>query len=167
MKKQLRSKAIILIIASMWSHHGHAKDRIESLLFNKAQVQTIAMAPGLGSVVIFPCPLADVFVGRAEDVTAKINPNDKRILFLNLKSSTSESTNLIARCEQQRKPFVFDVIPSRGRHQDVLEIASAYGGAGFHRAELIEDSKTLSIKSSHRIEIKKPILIESGNLGDQ
>ncbi|MGE3760574.1 MAG: hypothetical protein AB7H97_22610, partial [Pseudobdellovibrionaceae bacterium] len=102
-------------------------ERIQATRFDRSQVKRIYLSPGLGSIVLFPCALIEVFVGRSDDLKVQISPNDKKTLFLNLKLNASLPTNLIAKCEPERNVFVFDVIPDRAKHQDVVEIRSFFG----------------------------------------
>lgn len=125
--------------------------RIVALRFDRGSVQTIYLAPGMGSLVTFPCALKEVMVGRSEDLKAQISPNDKKSLLLNLKLNTSLPTNLIARCEPSGN-YVFDVIPSKSKHQDVVEIKSSFGGAQ------LPEQKEVSVKESesHKVVVMKP-----------
>lgn len=136
-------------------------DRIQALRFDRGSVKLIHLAPGLGSILLFPCALSEVFVGRGEDLKAQISPNDKKSLFLNLKLNSSLPTNLIARCEGERPVFVFDVIPSKSLHQDVVEIRSSFGGpsvVGLSPIQTSQDSPKRNI-----IVLKKPVQVKSGD----
>lgn len=102
-------------------------DRIQSFRFDRSQVKQIYLAPGLGTKIMFPCALAEAFAGRNDDLKTQISPNDKKVLYLNLKLNNSYPTNLIVSCETEKTPYVFDVIPSKTRHQDIIEIKSGFG----------------------------------------
>lgn len=137
-----------------------AQERIQSMRFDKSQVQRIYLAPGLGSIVLFPCGLQEVFIGRGEDLKAQISPNDKRTLFLNLKLNSSLPTNVIVKCNPEKSIFVFDVIPSRTRHQDLVEIRSSYGRPNLINGQRLERvSQTTTV---NRLIVKAPVLIENG-----
>lgn len=135
-------------------------ERIQSTRFDRSQVKRIFLAPGLGSIILFPCALVETFVGRSEDLKAQISPNDKKTLFLNLKLNSSLPTNLIARCEADKTVFVFDVIPSQVKHQDVVEIRNYYGRP--QMTDLSEASKTHYI-SKRRLVVKEPELMDKGS----
>lgn len=154
MKKLLLVSNLIMLV----SVASAQIDRIQSARFDRSQTKRIYLAPGLGSIVLFPCALSEVFVGRSEDLKVQISPNDKKTLFLNLKLNTSLPTNLIAKCEGERNVFVFDVIPSQSKHQDVFEIRSSYGSPGNN----VRASELINIKKSNRIVLKQPVLIENG-----
>jgi hypothetical protein len=126
-----------------------SSDRIQSLRFDKSQVQRIYLAPGLGSILIFPCGLQEVFVGRSDDLKAQVSPNDKKTLFLNLKLSTYQPTNLIAKCELERSIFIFDIIPSTTKHQDLVEIRSSFGSPRLQNAKLIQSSSVQATRDRY------------------
>jgi hypothetical protein len=135
-------------------------ERIQSLRFDRGVAEKVYLAPGLGSVIQFPCALQEVFVGRSEDVRAQISPTDKRTLFLNLKLNASLPTNIIAKCEAQKNVFVFDVIPSKLRHQDVVEIRSSFGGpVQKSMGSPFSKSQDQALK---KLVIKKPVLVSHG-----
>lgn len=150
----------LLFVISLFPVSAMAQERIQSMRFDKSQVQRIYLAPGLGSIVLFPCGLQEVFIGRGEDLKAQISPNDKRTLFLNLKLNSSLPTNVIVKCNPEKSIFVFDVIPSRTRHQDLVEIRSSYGRPNLINGQRLEQlSKT---KTVNRLIVKAPVLIENG-----
>ena len=144
--------------------NAEAPDRIQSMRFDKSQVQRIYLAPGLGSILLFPCGLQEVFIGRSEDLKAQISPNDKKALFLNLKLNSSLPTNVIVKCSPERSIFVFDIIPSKTRHQDLVEIRSSFGrpnnssfGSAMLKNEIVKKPATIN-----RFILKKPVLVENG-----
>lgn len=155
--KRLSSKISILLVVCQ---QVLPQNRIEALRFDRKEVKSIYLAPGLGSIVLFPCALMEVFVGRNEDLKVQISPNDKKSLFLNLKLNSSLPTNFIARCENERTVFVFDVIPSKAKHQDVVEIRSSFGMPSMQGLKPAEVS--LQKQPINRLVVKRPELIESG-----
>ncbi len=135
-------------------------ERIQSTRFDRSQVMRIYLAPGLGSLVLFPCALVEVFVGRGEDLKAQISPSDKKTLFLNLKLNSSLPTNMIAKCEPERNVFVFDVIPSKSQHQDLVDIRNVFGRPSMMGRKPTELSK--KDQSKGRLVLKSPVLIDKG-----
>ena len=135
-------------------------ERIQSTRFDRGQVKRIYLAPGLGSIIQFPCALVEVFVGRSEDLKAQISPSDKKTLFLNLKLNSSLPTNMIARCEAEKSVYVFDVIPSKTKHQDVVEIRSSFGGPG--AKDLVPFQVSGFPMRQKRVVIKKPKVVAKG-----
>lgn len=150
----------LLFAISLCSVPAIAQERIQSMRFDKSQVQRIYLAPGLGSIVLFPCGLQEVFIGRGEDLKAQISPNDKKTLFLNLKLNSSLPTNVIVKCSPEKSIFVFDVIPSRTRHQDLVEIRSSYGRPNLINGQHLEQVK--QTKTVNRLIVKAPVLMENG-----
>jgi len=130
--------------------------RIQATRFDRSQVMRIYLAPGLGSLVLFPCALIEVFVGRGEDLKAQISPSDKKTLFLNLKLNSSLPTNMIAKCEPERNVFVFDVIPSKTQHQDLVDIRNAFGGP------VIQGAKAIDPKPKNKVVLRAPVLMKAG-----
>lgn len=150
----------LLFVISLFSVSAMAQERIQSMRFDKSQVQRIYLAPGLGSIVLFPCGLQEVFIGRGEDLKAQISPNDKKTLFLNLKLNSSLPTNVIVKCSPEKSIFVFDVIPSRTRHQDLVEIRSSYGRPNLINGQRLE--QVSQTKTVNRLIVKAPVLMENG-----
>lgn len=150
----------LLFVISLVSLTARAQERIQSMRFDKSQVQRIYLAPGLGSIVLFPCGLQEVFIGRGEDLKAQISPNDKKTLFLNLKLNSSLPTNVIVKCSPEKSIFVFDVIPSRTRHQDLVEIRSSYGRPNLLNGQRLE--QVSQTKTVNRLIVKSPVLMQSG-----
>ena len=151
----------LLFVISLFTINAHA-DRIQSLRFDKSQVQRIYLSPGLGSIVLFPCALEEVFVGRTDDLKVQISPNDKKTLFMNLKLNSSLPTNVIVKCTTDRSIFVFDVIPSKIRHQDFVEIRSSFGRPNMVGSQSIQ--QITKVKSTQRLILKAPVLIENGDI---
>lgn len=133
--------------------------RIKSTRFDRGSVMTIYLAPGLGSLLMFPCSLEEVFVGRSDDVSSQISTVNKKNLYLNLRLNSSLPTNLIAKCEEEKNVFVLDIIPSKSNHQDLVDIRSAYG-----RAKSDEPLNESSRPSVRKIVKSKPVVIEKGPL---
>ncbi len=148
-------------------------ERVGSIIFNKGKIEKIYLASGLGSVLIFPCPVDEAFLGRSSEITVLTSPKTKRNILLSVKSSFSEATNLIVRCEEQTAPFVFDLVPSRARHQDVVHIRSSFGSPALSESDLklidssdfntsASDTKAPATPLKSAIIISKPALIAEG-----
>lgn len=153
-------KNLFCVISVLSSTVWAGMDRIQSVRVDKGQVQRIYLAPGLGSVVLFPCALQEVFIGRSEDLKAQISPNDKKTLFLNLKLNSSLPTNVIVKCSPENSIFVFDVIPNRNKHQDLVEIRSSYGRPNYQGDQrMVEDTQN---KTAGKVVVKAPVLIQKG-----
>ena len=153
-------KKLLFAISIFGVCSSSALDRIQALRFDRSSVQRIYLAPGLGSVLLFPCSLEEVFIGRSEDLRALISPNDKKTLFLNLKLNSSLPTNVIAKCAPERWVFVFDVIPNRIKHQDFVEIRGTFGRPKNQDTHLFVETKR--DESARRIVLKTPELVKEG-----
>jgi len=153
-------KNLLFVISLITLTANANPDRIQSMRFDKSQVQRIYLAPGLGSIVLFPCALQEVFIGRSEDLKAQISPNDKKTLFLNLKLNSSLPTNVIVKCNPEKSIFVFDVIPSRSRHQDLVEIRSSFGRPNMIGGQNIQ--QVTNTRTVNRLIVKTPVLVENG-----
>lgn len=152
-------KKILLSLSLLFSVNSEsATERIQAMRFDRGAVMKIYLAPGLGSLILFPCGLSEVFIGRSDDLLAQISTTDKKNLFLNLKLNASLPTNIIAKCDEERNVFVLDIIPSRNRHQDLIDIRSVFGQA--KRSDIVEFKKSSASKTS--VVIEKPVLLESG-----
>lgn len=152
-------KKLLLMISLFPAGAFAGLDRIQSMRIDRSMVHRIYLAPGLGSVVLFPCQLQEVFVGRSEDLKAQISPNDRRTMFLNLKLNSSLPTNVIVKCTPEKSIFVFDVIPSRSRHQDLVEIRSSFGRPNMAGGSLQQVTQT---KTINRLVVKAPVLVGKG-----
>ena len=153
MKKVLLSLSLLFFVNS-----EAATDRIQAMRFDRGKVMKIYLAPGLGSLILFPCGLSEVFIGRSDDLLAQISTTDKKNLFLNLKLNASLPTNIIAKCDEDKNVFILDVIPSRTRHQDLIDIRSVFGQA--KRSDISEVNDVPVLRNS--VVVEKPILLESG-----
>jgi hypothetical protein len=100
--------------------------RITSRLVDLGEVHKIFVAQGLAAVVQLPYPITEVKVGSPDDVHTQISKTLPSELTLILKKAGAPPTNLIVRCGL--RTFVFDLIPSRKTHQDLVRISGTYGG---------------------------------------
>jgi hypothetical protein len=91
-------------------------------------------------VIQLPYPVTEVKVGSPDDVQTQISKTLPSELTLILKRGGAQPTNLIARCGT--RTFVFDLIPSRNTHQDLVRISGAYG------APQLDDMGAVLIDSS-------------------
>jgi len=123
-----------------------APKRIQSIAFDKGETHRIFVVPGLASVIKFPCFGADALSGDESQVSVRFSPTTKKELQISMRSSFSRPTNLIVRCEGQSDHFVFDLIPSRSIHQDVLDVRIGYGRPDFVSENVPIAAKTIPKK---------------------
>lgn len=141
-----------------------APKRIQSIFLNRGEAYKINVVPGLATVIKLPCFGADAISGDESQVTVRFSPTTKKELQINMKSTFSRATNLIVRCEGQSTHLVFDLVPSRSVHQDILEVRQAFGNAAFEG----EQAEIKSIKPEsdkvQKIVISTPVLLDSNKL---
>lgn len=146
----MRLKKYLLISATIFAQHNYSLERIQSQSVDKGKVQKIYVAPGLATLMRFPCVIKEAVVGNSELVNAKVSEKDSQSVILSISAPQKTATNLIVRCVSTNAPFVFDVISSRKSHQDYMDISAGYGrpkvkGMNLH---LIDSSKSKSKKSN-------------------
>lgn len=145
--------------------------RIQSILFDKGEPHRIYLVPGLGTVIVFPCFVSDGFIGDESQATVRFSPTTKRNLLLSLKSTAVHATNLIVRCENQSSHFVFDIIPNRQTHQDVLEINSSFGRPEFITHLIMkedlnpQENREALIPGKKRLVVTEPQLVSQSGKG--
>jgi hypothetical protein len=113
--------------------------RIMETFADLGDVHRIFLAPGLASVLQLPYPVTEAKIGSPDQVQAVISKTLPSELTLTLKTSSAQPTNLIVRCGS--RTFVFDIIPSRRTHQDLIRISGAYGGPSSQGAVLLDSSR--------------------------
>jgi hypothetical protein len=161
LKKCLWNSGVLTAI--LFSEHNVSMERIQTQSVNKAKVSKVFVAPGLATLVRFPCVIKEAVVGNSKLVNAQISEKDAQTIILNIASSTKTATNLIVRCISQRSPFVFDVISSRSNHQDYLEVSSGYGRPNYKASDLklISSSGQAERGAQGAVEIKRKKLIKT------
>lgn len=122
--------------------------RISAAIYNLETVRQIYMTPGMATVIEIPGPVSEVIPGSPSDFTFFTSKQFEREVKLFLVNANAQPTNLIVR--SGKKKYVFDIVPSKTIHQDVVEGIGAYGGPALDAADavLIDSSdKTARTKS--------------------
>ena len=140
--------------------------RISEVDFDRGNVQPIYMEPGRQTLIDFPCHITRASVGSSKDIDVKITSTSNQELDLWLKEEASQSTNLIVRCDKD--VYVFDIIPSKIRHQDYIKIV----GSSAMASDLVSEFKIhpqtnrkLEGRSIPQfVERSKPVLVGKGEL---
>lgn len=101
------------------------KSRISVRLLDLGRVHPIYMMPRLATIIEIPGPVTGVRVGSPEDLQfiKPETPDNEVTLFL--RSSHSKPTNLIIRSGKRK--YVFDIVPSHTKHQDLIEVVGSVG----------------------------------------
>lgn len=133
-------------------------DRISRIQKDLTKVDRIYLAAGLVSVIELPQPIVEVRVGNPQAVKVQVSTVSPRELTIYLTQSAAPPTNLIVRTD--KRAFVFDVVPSRTNHQDVVRVTSGQIGST-HVAVL--ESRTLVPQTRTRT----PKAVIELNLGGQ
>lgn len=114
--------------------------RISSKIMDLGSVGRIYMVPGLATLIELPEAVTGVRLGNP-DLVQYYKPNSpNNEVTLVLKSELKTPTNLIIR--SGRKKYVFDIIPSKNIHQDLIEVISSVGSPS------LDDSKLEILYSS-------------------
>ncbi|RYZ70715.1 MAG: hypothetical protein EOP05_12895 [Proteobacteria bacterium] len=147
------SKAALLV--ALWPLMVSA-NRLSSENLDLGSVKKIYVGPGLISVIEFPEDTVEVRVGAPQVFKVVVSPANARELLVQVTNPQPFSTNLVVRTV--KRTFVFDLIPSTAKHQDLFRVAGAYGALSNNRAE-IEASGSFEVSPSRT---PKGKLVESG-----
>jgi len=122
---------IVLVFAgrTLFSKEHPASDgqppRIKDEVLNRYAVRKIYLSEGLVSVLEFRDEVLEVRAGNAEIVKVSFSGVNKKELTLRLLTQRLGPTNLIVRAG--RNQFVFDIIPSRKVHEDMIYVRGSVG----------------------------------------
>ena len=140
-------KIQILLISVLLVSTAQATKRVSAIEFNKETVTAIYTSPGLVTAVLFPCEIEEAISGNPAQIGAFVALTSKSQLNLYSKSSNSKSTNLLVRCKNQKDLYVFDLVPSKTNHQDVVKIDFSFGRPGNStRTWILKESSAVSSK---------------------
>lgn len=116
--------------------------RISSQIMDLGKAYPVYMVAGMATLVILPGPVTGIRTGNPDSIQYFRPDKPENEVTIVLKNQSAKPTNLILRSGQ--KIYVFDVVPSKSVHQDVLEVVGDFGGAQFNdtAAELLDSSET-------------------------
>ncbi|MGK5085093.1 hypothetical protein WDW37_17535, partial [Bdellovibrionota bacterium FG-1] len=128
--------------------------RISSQIMDLGRAYPVYMVAGMATLIILPGSVTGIRTGNPEAIQYFRPDKPENEVTVVLQNQAAKPTNLILR--SGKKIYVFDVVPSKNVHQDVLEVVGDYGGAGFvgfsggheERAELIDSSDSPKIPGS-------------------
>lgn len=145
---------VLLLASLVWAEPA----RISKINKSLNEVDRIYLAPGLVSVIEMPSPILEVRVGDPRSVRVMLSTVSPKEMTLSLGHSGASATNLIVRTD--RRAFVFDLLPSKTNHQDLVKVRG-----GFATATV--DSDALVAKTSLSVERKTSAehTVESVRLG--
>jgi hypothetical protein len=114
--------------------------RISSQIMDLGRAYPVYMVAGMATLVVLPGPVTGIRTGNPESIQYFRPDKPENEVTVVLQNQNAKPTNLILR--SGKKIYVFDVVPSKTVHQDVLEVVGDFGGAQLNdvRAELIDSS---------------------------
>jgi len=144
MDLQILTLAILIVLVfagrTLFSKEHPASDgqpsRIKDEVLNRYFVRKIHLSEGLVSVLEFRDEVLEVRAGNSEIVKVSFSGVNKKELTLRLLTQKLGPTNLIVR--SGRNQFVFDIIPSRKVHEDLIYVR----GSIANRPELQNQMKS-------------------------
>lgn len=116
---------IFIFLSSLTIKTNAEIPRIGSLSFNKSSVQTIYIAEGRSTIIIFPCQIFTFSPGPTKDIAVNLNEKDNKQIEVWLGKDEKQPATLKVRCKEDN--FAIDIIPTKNLHQDFVEISKAYG----------------------------------------
>lgn len=124
---------MIFLIYSLISIAAVGVERISQVYIDLSKPTPIYLSVGRSSLIDFPCSVISATPGPGKDVEITLAKTNPKELHLFLRSSNSQTTNLIVRCEEA--VFIFDIHPSKNNHQDYLQIDGYYGSPTYIEKE--------------------------------
>ena len=116
----------LLLLASFGSHIVEASPRrLQKLIVNNAKVTRISMVRDLVTSIEFPCAVKGGRVGLPDQYRVVTPSEFSNELVVKITDQHARPTNLIVKCAKQR--FVFDLVPTKHIHQDLVEVIASYG----------------------------------------
>ncbi len=100
-------------------------ERLSSRSLDIGKVEKIYLGPGLISIVDFPEEISEVSTGAPQVFKVSISSVHATELLIQITSQRPFPSNLIVRTV--KRTFVFDLIPSLLKHQDVVKVRSGFG----------------------------------------
>ncbi len=124
--------------------------RLSSKVLDLGSVQPIFMVAGMATLIELPGPVTGIRTGNPDSIQYFRPDKPENEVTVILQNQNAKPTNLILR--SGKKKYVFDIVPSKTRHQDTLEIVGDYGGAELEQsgAELIDSSQSMKVKVGKR-----------------
>lgn len=129
LKPLFKFSVLILITATPTIAFSRA---IESVYFDVGEVQRVYVAPGIPTLLDFPCNITDVLKGTLGDIEAAPRENPRHLAVW-LKTNHAASASLTVVCE--KRVFVINVVPSK-KPQAYVKVAGSFGAPGFNSSKI-------------------------------
>lgn len=123
--RSFKTAAVFFVcFATVLSAQG--RDAVSNEMFDLSKANRIHIGPGRISVFVFPEAVAEAKVGAPDRLKVVTSATDSKELTLFWIQPGRFETNLIVRTV--KRVFVFDIVPSLTRHQDVVRVRGGYSG---------------------------------------
>lgn len=130
--------SFIIILLGVWGLIPRAlavtPNRISAKIVDLGKVYPIKMVAGMATIIEIPTAVTDAIPGDSKTIKFLPVGNSQNEVRMVLAHGSSKPTNLIVRASG--KKYVFDIIPSRDTHQDIVKVVSAYGAPSIDDTEL-------------------------------
>lgn len=142
--------------------------RIENFNVDRKKVNKIYLSYSKTGIIRFPDQIEEVRVGASEGYKYEISKTYKRELSLKVRLGVNAPSNLIVRTSNE-EIYVFDLVPSRTRHQDVVYVDDSHYKTKLDRRRKVQRKKIYSHKKSKRVSLtsSKKTLIFSHKAGEE
>jgi hypothetical protein len=141
----LSKRQISFVICILFAVRSEAAERvlprrISGQIMDLGKVNTIYMVSGMATLIEIPTAVTGIRIGNPDAVQYFRPDKPENEVTLVLRDSNAKPTNLIIRSNQRK--FVFDLVPSKQVHQDMVEVVGAFGGAALDSgsSEIIDSS---------------------------
>lgn len=91
--------------------------RVSADEMRSGEIRTLALVPGLVSILEFQTELKEARLGDSRSFSMKVDPPQ---ILLQARSGEAKPTNLLVRTAQGM--VIFDLHPQRGKHQDFVQV---------------------------------------------
>jgi len=102
-----------------------APRRLQKLIVDNSSVTRISMVQDLVTSIEFPCAVRGGRVGLPSHYKILKPEEFDNEIVVKIVDPRARPTNLIVKCKKQK--FVFDLVPTRTIHQDIVEVVGTYG----------------------------------------
>ena len=150
-KKQeiiLSGIAALVLLGSPGAYAEHPPRRLSAPVLDLGKVHPIHMIPGNATLIEIPGPITGVHPGSQQDLKFEKEGLPDNEVLIRLARGNAQTSNLIIR--SVKKKYVFDIIPSKTVHRDIIEIPSSFGGPE------IDTNTSIAVESSDDREEHSP-----------
>ncbi len=110
---------ILLVVTT-----ANGREAVTNEIFDLRKANRIAVGPGRISILVFPEAVAEAKVGAPDRLKVIGSTSDPKELTIFWVEAGTFETNLIVRTV--RRTFIFDIVPSLSKHQDLVRVRGAF-----------------------------------------